>query len=153
MVKGKRNSFSKEEKQIIQNMKNQLSMMKVPREEWSSIIQEELTQHRKMKSKSSKGRITKIFEKIWQKILKIFFKLTSKEYRENADEFDQIFNMLEKVQEEGGFAESNEMMRLLNPEPNTDRENLDKLGNKHGTFVKDRPDKKKKIIEFDDDLE
>lgn len=153
MVKGKRSSLSEEEKQILTNMKHQLSMMGVPREEWSSIIQEEITLHRQTRSKSSKqkSRITKFFEKIWQKIVKSFFKLTSKEYRENADEFDQMFEMMENTQREGNFSQKNNMMGMFNQLP--DKERLESLGDEHGTFVTDRPDKKKIIVEFDDDID
>jgi hypothetical protein len=105
-----------------------------------------------MKSKSSKkkSRIGKFFEKIWKKIVKSFFKLTSQEYRENSEEFDQMFEMMENAQKEGNLSQKEDVLGTFNPMP--EREDLDSLGNKHGTFIVDRKDKKKKLVEFDDDL-
>ncbi|MFO8017533.1 MAG: hypothetical protein R6U96_02760 [Promethearchaeia archaeon] len=171
--KNKKYQFSKEEKEFIQDMKQNLEMMGIPRDQWAKHIQQELQNKRKSEKGKSplsgKSKIGKFFSKIRQKIEKFFFNLFKKrmmpkELLEAEETFEDMFgeNPFEAMSGENPFEalsgdnqfgsmskQEKELMDLLNPMGRMQQ--VDKLGNQ-GTFVADRKDKKKQIVdlEFED---
>ena len=156
MGKEKKYKFSKEEKEIIQELKNQLSYMGIPREEWSSIIQKELVRYKKAKSKSEKLKdqkgIPSFINKLKEKGQKFLFKLFSKRHLDddllrNQESLDKLYDMFDDSM---GNLSAEEMKLMNSLFPNIPEKKVDDLGN-HGTFIANRPDKKKMIVHFEDE--
>ncbi len=152
----KKRRFSEKELQIIKETRIQLSAMRVPRDQWSRYIQEELNSRKRGKligdllnpyAKKDSGFTSTIKSKLG----KVFKRFLS---RRLASQFDMPDDQIRKIMEM--FSGSPEQMinDSMDPFgvffPKLDKPNDDKLG-KQGTFVVNRPDKKEKIIEFDDE--
>ncbi|MGV9172039.1 MAG: hypothetical protein ACOC35_05685 [Promethearchaeia archaeon] len=169
--KNKKYRFSKKEKQFIQDMKQNLEMMGIPRDQWARLIQQELQNKRKSEKGTGplneKSKIGKFFSKIRHKIEKFFFNLFKKrmmpeELLEAEEAFEEMFgenpfdtmsggqNPFEALSGDQQFGsmskQERELMDLMNPMGRMQQ--VDKLGNQ-GTFVADRKDKKKKIVDLD----
>ena len=161
MSKKKKSSFSKEEKALIHDMKYQLSSMGVPREEWSKIIQQELTTQRKMKhSRNPLERTSKstgFFGKIKNKIKGVFERFISKRMSkklglpdgmmENMEDFEKFMESMGGDLPQGPGSPFNAMMG-----GGLQFDEVDKMG-KQGVFVADRQDKKKMVLDLEDDVE
>ncbi len=143
-------SLSEEEKGLILEMKQELQMMGVPRDQWAEYIQRELTFRRTQKRSSHKsGKSTGIigfFKTIWDKILGFFFKLTAKRFTKDDQTLEQLQQMFE-----GNYQPSEEekqFMDMMNPQLEFD--NVDDLG-KGGATISHKEKQKKMIVEFDDE--
>src|SRR6056297_1803813 len=66
--------LSNEEKQIVKEMKSQLKMMGVPRDNWAKMIQDEISRQRKASGgkKKKRGKISSFFHRIFTRIKKMF---------------------------------------------------------------------------------
>lgn len=168
--RNKKHRFSKKEKEFIQDMKQNLAMMGIPRDQWAKIIQQELQNKRKTeKGKgplSEKSKIGKFFSNIRKKIERFFFNLFKKrmmpkELLDAEEAFEEMFgeNPFDAMSGQNPFdalssgesfgpmsEEEKELMNLLNPMGKMQK--VDKMGGQ-GTFVADRKDKKKQIVELD----
>lgn len=151
--KKSKSSLTEKDKQFIREMKEYLKMMGIPREEWSKIIQTELKNQKRFKSfkgllgqdKEEKG----IFGKVKNKIGKVVNKVAAKRMGMDADALEQMADMFGNPFDsmEGGGN-----LDMMNPFfPKVDFEDVDELGSDGATFVMDRPDKKRMIVEFDDE--
>ncbi|MDX1798575.1 MAG: hypothetical protein R3255_08000 [Candidatus Lokiarchaeia archaeon] len=138
-TKKTKHSFSKEEKELIQKMKDELRMMGVPRDQWSLYIQKEL----RKRQKSKDFRNSKFMSKIKNGFDKTVEKVSSKtlgKYKDQMTEFDDFF-------EEGSQDEMDFMKMMFS---DIKFENIDDLG-KHGTTLKEVPQKKKIVVDLDFD--
>ncbi|MBD3342098.1 MAG: hypothetical protein GF353_23560 [Candidatus Lokiarchaeota archaeon] len=159
MRKGKKHRFSEEEKQLIKEMKSQLSMMDVPREEWSSIIQRELKHQQKLKKKTQKSSepksgisavVDNIKKKIKNAIFKLFKKrLIPKELRGKEGQLEDFLEMFDGNMEDLSRDDLNMMNAMMGGFQMKDVDDM----SSHGTFVAERPDKKRMIVSFDDEEE
>jgi len=155
MAKKKRNKykFSDEEKQLIQDLKRQLSAAGVPRNQWSYLIQRELEFRRQSRKTPGipKGKLGKVLKKPLEKVQGAFQKFATKRM---AKEFGDFSGMFGESSGELSEEESKLMDAMFSGiglgVPKVDEE----LIGKHGTFVSERPDKKRKIVnlgDFDDE--
>lgn len=147
-LKRKRHNFTVDERKIIQELKQELSNTGIPREEWSHQIQQELLLRqksaKKAKSEAEKSVFQKVVDKIKSKIESIFQKFMAKRMKMDQDAFKELFG---DSFPEMGDSEMDLMNAMLSQVEVPKKEQL----NKHGTFVAERSDKKRMIIEFDDD--
>jgi len=151
--KRKKYIFSDEEKQIIKQMKDELSMMGVPREEWSTHIQEALNFRKKMKNfpkePKEKTGLSKFFDTVKEKVINLFQKLLPKRFRM----FDgDLGDMMEDLYGEMSPEDMEMMDEFLMGGQGQIAPDINQIG-KHGTFINERSDKKRMIVEFDDDLD
>ena len=138
-TKKTKHSFSKEEKELIQKMKDELRMMGVPRDQWSLYIQKEL----RKRQKSKDFRNSKFMSKIKNGFDKTVEKVSSKtlgKYKDQMTEFDDFF--------EEGSQDEMDFMKMMFSDIKFD--NIDDLG-KHGTTLKEVPQKKKIVVDLDFD--
>ncbi|MHA1489537.1 MAG: hypothetical protein ACTSRI_07770 [Promethearchaeota archaeon] len=148
-LKKKKYVFNEEEKLLIRELKNHLSITGVPREEWSSFIQQELNLQKRTKrpltSFKNKSNSFGFFRRFSKKIENIFQKILSKRFNFNNKAFEEMF----KGENSDIFSDN---MNLIDSFifDLSDNKKIEDLG-KHGTFIKERPDKKRKIVHFDDD--
>jgi hypothetical protein len=132
-----KHSFSKEEKDLIQKMKNDLKMMGVPRDQWSIYIQEELRARQK-----SKGiRRSKFLNKIKEGFGKVVGKVASKKF----GDFDQELGEFEEFLKQGSQDEMDFMNKMFS---NIKFDNINDLG-KYGTTLKKQPQEKKMVVDLD----
>ena len=135
--KKSKHSFSKEEKALIQKMKNDLKLRGVPRDQWSLYIQEELRMRQK-----SKGIVrSKFMNKIRDRFVKIVRKVASKKFGDFGDQLKEFEDLLKQ-----GSQDEMDFMNMMFP--NVKFENIDDLG-KHGTTLKKVPPKKNMIVDLD----
>ncbi|MBD3194427.1 MAG: hypothetical protein GF317_05180 [Candidatus Lokiarchaeota archaeon] len=146
----KKSVFTPEEKELIRSLKNELKMMGVPREEWSRQIQQELTFRRSMRqdqqSGGSKSGFGGFLQKIWQKIVGWFFKLSTRNLQQDQEMMDEFYKMFEQAQQPS--EEEKKLMEMFSP--NVQFDDVDALG-KGGATVGKKSDKKRMIVEFDDE--
>lgn len=132
-----KHSFSIEEKEFIQKKKNELRSMGVPRDQWSLLIQQELSLLKK-----SKGiRRSKFMNKINKGFGKVVLKVASKKvgnFKDQLGEFEDLFK--QGTQDEMGFM--NQMFSDIK------FDNVNDLG-KNGTTFKKNPQKKKMVVNLD----
>ncbi|MFX1569091.1 MAG: hypothetical protein ACFFCV_12070 [Promethearchaeota archaeon] len=140
--KKSKHSFSKEQKELIRKMKDELRFMGVPRDQWSVYIQNELCRRQK-----SRGvRSSKFMNKIMDGFGKVVGKVTSKklgDFNTPLEEFENLFKQ--------GSQDEVDFMNQMFSEVRFD--NIDDLG-KDGTTLKKVPPKKKRVIDLnflDDD--
>ena len=150
MGKGKQQKryFSDEERTLIRDLKKQLSLMGVPREQWAFTIQQELEFRRKSKKIPGipKGKLGKALRKPLEKVKGAFAKFATKGLAKEFGNFSDIFG-----ESSGDFGEDE--AKLMDAmvsgmgmgAPRVDEEAI----GKHGTFVSERPDKKRKIVDLD----
>jgi hypothetical protein len=135
--KKQKHSFSNEEKELIQRMKRDLRMMGVPRDQWSLCIQKELAMQQKLKGfRKSKfvKRIRKGFDKVARKV--VSKRLGS--YSDQMEEFEDFFK-------QGSQDEVNFMNQMFS---DVKFDNINDLG-KHGTTLKEVPQKEKMVVDLD----
>ncbi len=142
--KQKKHAFSEEEKQLIKELKTELSMMNVPREEWSSHVQQALKYQKRMnKEKSSSKRKTgfsRVFQVFREGIDNVSKKFLAKRFNLDKNALNGMFE-----------SPSEEEMKLMDSLSSGYKvKKAEELGG-HGTFIMDRPNKKKMIVSFDDD--
>lgn len=132
-----KHSFSKEEKEIIQKMKDELRLMGVPRDQWSVYIQKELCTRQK-----SKGiHRSKLMDKIKDRFGKVVGKVASKKlgnFQDQLEEFEDLFKQ--------GSQDEMDFMNMFFSDIKFD--NIDDLG-KDGTPLKKIPQKKKIVVDLD----
>ncbi|MFX1366940.1 MAG: hypothetical protein ACFFCE_19850 [Promethearchaeota archaeon] len=132
-----KHSFSKEEKELIRKMKDELRFMGVPRDQWSVYIQKELRERQK-----SKGiRSSKFMNKISDRFGKVVGKVTSKklgDFGGQLKEFEDLFK-------EGSQDEIDFMNQMF---PDIRFDNINDLG-KHGSTLKKVSPKKKQVVDLD----
>ncbi len=151
--KQKKYTFTEEEKQLIRQLKEQFSMRGVPRAQWSLFIQQELMFQKKSKKvgqKTSSSGISKMFKgKIESLIQKIVKNKASKLFNHAGNSLEDILDLIEDPLK-NTFSEDKGLANSLLSGYNVKIEN--NLG-KHGTFISERKDKKRMIVNFDDDDE
>ena len=132
-----RHSFLKEEKELIQKMKDELRFMGVPRDQWSIYIQKELRERQK-----SKGiRSSKFMSKITDGFGKVVRKIASKKlggFNGQLEDFEDLFK-------QGSQDEMDFMNRMF---PDIQFDNINDLG-KHGSTLKKVPQKRKRVVDLD----
>ncbi len=132
-----KHSFSKVEKELIQNAKKELRSRGVTRDQWSFYIQKELNMSRKSKGI---GR-SKFMDKITKGVGKVVQKVVSKKlgnFQDQLGEFEDLFK--QGSQDEMGF--------INNMFSDIKFDNIDDLG-KNGTTLKKHPQKKKMVVNLD----
>ncbi|MFX1574265.1 MAG: hypothetical protein ACFFB0_16100 [Promethearchaeota archaeon] len=132
-----KHSFSKEEKEQIQKMKDELRLMGVPRDQWSVYIQKELRMRRKSKGI---GR-PKFMDKIKDRFENVVGKVASKKLgniQDQLGEFEDLFKQ--------GSQDEMDLMNMFVSDIKFD--NIDELG-KNGTTLKKNPQKKKIVVDLD----
>jgi hypothetical protein len=143
MIKKKKtkHSFSKEEKELIQKMKDELRMMGIPRDQWSLYIQKELSKRQKSKDFRSSKFLSKIKDRFDKTVAKVSSKTLGK-YENHVTTFEDFF--------EQGSQDEMDFMKMMFSDIKFD--NMDDLG-KHGTTLKKVPQKKKIVVDlnFDED--
>lgn len=149
--KHKKRAFSEEQKQKIKQLKNRLLAKGVPREEWSSIIQQELMLQGLMKKNSTayKEKVEPLspFKQIRQDFSGFLKRIVLKRFHIKNDV------LMKKMFEDTIEEFSDEEMELADSQlPNFKAKNIEKL-KLHGTFIADRPDKKRMIVDLDDEDE
>ncbi len=141
--------FSEEEKKLIQSLKQELRLMGIPRNEWASYIQQELTYHRNKKNRKSPLKkelgVLGFFKKIWDKIISFFFKSAIKRFTKDGDFIEQFQKYLEEPYQ---FSEEEKkIVEMLNPQVYFN--NVSDLGKGRGTFKKKGEET---IVDFDDEM-
>ena len=144
----KKHTFTTEEKELIHQMKAELQMMGVPKDQWSIMIQDALKAQQKLKKFTKKrekeaglgGAIQRVRGKIEEKVQKVI----SKKYGMGGS-MDELFGDIG----EETFKEGMEFMNNLLFGAPPDIKNI----SDHGTFLGERPDKKRMIVHFDDEEE
>ena len=151
MGKGKRKkkAFSEEERELIQILKQQLSATDVPRNQWSYLIQQELDLRRQSRKTPGipKGKLGKVLKKPLDKVQGAFQKFATKRMAKGFGDFSGMFG-----ESSGELREEEvELMDAMFPGMGLGGTRVDNesLG-KHGTFVSERPDKKRKIVDLGD---
>lgn len=147
-------SLSKEEKDIIHEMKQELEMMGVPRDEWAEYIQRELTFRRSQKQQKQKsekktgflGFLRRFWNKIKEKIMGFFVKLTAKRFTDDEQALEQLQQMFDGTYEPS--EEERQFMEMMNPQVEFD--DVDTLG-KGGATISKSDENKKMIVDFDDE--
>lgn len=140
------------QKQAIKELKKILESSGVPREQWSQIIQCELNRSKTPKKCSpgllKKAESNKISYRIKNKIENWFQKIISGQFisKENVGNIDESFKAFQN-----DLPSKNDALSDLLFSKNFSQ-NLENLGN-HSTFVMDRPDKKRKLVKFDDNTD
>lgn len=132
-----KHSFSKEEKELIRKMKDELRFMGIPRDQWSVYIQKELS--KRQKSKGNRG--SKLLNKIQDRFGKVVRKVTSKKFGNlevPLEDFEDLFKQ--------GSQEGRDFMNQMFSDIKFD--NINDLG-KHGTTLKKLPQKKKMVVDLD----
>jgi hypothetical protein len=132
-----KHSFSKEEKELIHKMKNELRFMGVPRDQWGIYIQKELSERQKSKGIQS----SKFMNKITDGFGKVIGKVASKKFGDfngQREEFEDLFR-------QGAQDEMDFMNKMF---PDVKFNNINDLG-KHGTTLKKIPPKKKMVVDLD----
>ncbi|TXT55487.1 MAG: hypothetical protein BAJALOKI2v1_670003 [Promethearchaeota archaeon] len=143
---GKRKSnLTDEDRKIIRELKEELSMMGVPRDEWSYYIQQELVRRKKEKSKGKKSWFSKVFDKIKSKISGFFQKLMMKRF--NIDE-NYLNELMEGSMGGGGFPSAQDEFMDSVYKDGLDNEEIEELGKQSTTL---KPDQKRMVISFDDE--
>lgn len=150
--KWKKSNLSNQDKEFIREMKDYLKMMGVPRDQWSKIIQEELMQKKKFKGIQRLQRTgnnpSGVIGTLKGKIGKFVTKATAK--RMGVDQ--NVLNQMTDVFKNPFEGMSGDEMDMLNPFlSDIDFEDVDGLGKDGGTFVMERLDKKRMIVDFDDE--
>ncbi len=146
----KRNKYklTDEERETIHEVKKQLSNAGIPRSEWSYHIQQELMlrkkQARKDRSKGESSFFQNLIENFRGRIEKIFQKFMAKRMNMDQQALDELFG----DSMAGGPEMEMDMMKAIFSNVEIPKE--DQL-EKHGTFVAEREDKKRMIIDFDDE--
>jgi hypothetical protein len=138
-TKKTKHSFSKEEKELIQKMKDELRMMGVPRDQWSLYIQKELRKRQKSKDFRNSKFMSKIKDRFGKTVEKVSSKTLGK-YKDQLTEFEDFF--------EEGSRDEMDFMKMMFSDIKFD--NIDDLG-KHGTTLKKVPQKKKIVVDLDFD--
>ncbi len=144
--KRKKHSLTDSERQKIKELKAVLSAQGVPRELWSSYIQQELS----FQKASKKGlNVLKVkaesispLRRLWQNILEFLKRIAFKRSGMDTKAFSSSFD--------------HEHEDMLDFErsflPEFPERNVEDLG-KNGTFILKRPDKKSEIVNLDDEDE
>jgi len=132
-----KHSFSKEEKEFIQKMKNELRFTGVPRDQWSLYIQEEL----RIRQKSKGNHRSKFMNKIKEGFGKVVGKVVSKKlgnFKDQLEEFEDLFK-------QGSQDEMDFMSKMFS---DIKFDNINDLG-KNGATLKKHPQKKKIVVDLD----
>ena len=142
-------SLSEEERSLLHQLKNDLKMQDVPRDQWASIMQSEISKLRKSarKIKKSKKRDNPVifaFKRLWKHVQRVIMKKMLK--RQGSYNDDDIERMMKAM---SGDIPSE--MAMPNVIPDTKIEDA----GKHGTFLTTSQDHTRKKVEvfFDDDDE
>jgi hypothetical protein len=151
--KSKKSSITEEEKKLIFKLKLELNSMDVPRSEWASAIQQEITQYRQLKNmqqkaidKQNPGKIRKAFNLFSEKAQLLFSKILGKTLlRGQADGFGSEEGLEQMMQDAfesgtGGMMDPFGMMEDQNAIPKG-----------AGTFLIPEQQKKSQVVSFDDD--
>ncbi|TXT66484.1 MAG: hypothetical protein BAJALOKI1v1_290006 [Promethearchaeota archaeon] len=143
-------SLSKEEKDLIYSLKQDLKKMGTPRDEWARYIQQELNFRRSFNKQKDPLRkqsgVIGFFRKIWNKILGFFFKSAAKRFTQDADLLEEFEKYLENPYEIS--SEEQKLMEMLNP--HVEFNDVDELG-KGGSSFKKKDDSI--IVDFDNEEE
>lgn len=147
-------SLSEEEKELIQDMRKELEMMGVPRDQWAEYIQREINfrrseERKKKKSKKKTGLIgylRRFWDKIKEKIMSFFFKLTAKRFTDDEQALEQLQQMLDGSYEPS--EQERQFMDMMNPQVKFD--DVDTLG-QGGASISKKDENKKMIVDFGDD--
>ena len=154
--KKKKHRFTEEEKRFITQLKHQLFEMDVPRTEWSSIIQQELHAFSQFTTNShqdnKKSTLRKIIDTIKIKLEHWFFnifknRIIPKELRDAPNSLEGMYDIFEESMQNVSPSEQ-KIMNLMTSGLNINKKEIQ---GDHGTFIMDRPDRKKVIVSFDDD--
>lgn len=152
MSKRKHNSsLTNKEREIVRNMKHELEMMGVPRKEWAKYIQKEinfLRRSHEREGKEKKSGIIHWVKKLWEKIVGWFFKQTAKRYTQNEELLEEFYKIMEEPYEP--TEDDKKLMEMFSP--NVEFKNVDKLG-EGGASLNEAEDKKRVLVDLDDDLE
>jgi len=132
-----KHTFSKEEKEFIQKMKNELRMVGIPRDQWSEYIQEEFRMRQKSKGIHRSKFMNKIKERFGKVVRKVALKKLGN-FGEQLEEFEDLFK-------HGSQDEMDFMNRMFS---DIKFDNVNDLG-KHGTTLKKVPQKKKIVVDLD----
>lgn len=132
-----KHSFSREEKELIQKMKDELRFMGVPRDQWSLYIQKELSERQKSKG----NRNSKFLNKISERFGKIAVKVASKK----LGGFNGQLEKLEDLFKQGSQDEMEFMNQMFS---DIKFDNINDLG-KHGITLKKLPQQKKRVLNLD----
>jgi hypothetical protein len=135
--KKQKHSFSKEEKELIQRMKQDLRMMGVPRNQWSLYIQKELA----MREKSKGFRNSKFMKSIRKGFDKVAQKVVSKRLGSYSDQMEEFEDFIKQSSQ----GEANFMNQMFS---DVKFDNINDLG-KHGSTLKKVPQKKKMVVDLD----
>ena len=101
------------------------------------------------KEPKEKTGLSKIIDTLKEKVINLFQKLLPKRFRM----FDEdLGGMMEDFYDEMSPEEMEMMDSFLMGGQGQIAPDINEIG-KHGTFITDRSDKKRMIVEFDDDLE
>ena len=132
-----KHSFSKEEKELIRNMKDELRFMGVPRDQWSVYIQKELRERQK-----SKGILS---SKFMNKITDGFGKVVGKVASKNIGSFNGQLEEFEDLFKQGSQDEMDFMNQMFS---DIKFDNINDLG-KNGITLRQLPQKKKRVVNLD----
>jgi len=135
-----KSSLSKEEKELIKEMKGYLSSIGVPEKEWSEIILAELNSRRKSKKVGTSKFLGKIREKIGNKLNKFISK------RMGIDQED-FMNMVEDPFKEMSSEEKQLFDTFFTAPSRSKTEDLIE----HGASVTDLEEEKRMIVYFDEE--
>jgi hypothetical protein len=145
-------SLSAEEKELVHQMKRELQMMGVPRDQWAQYIQNEITSRRSnaqgVKASKKQGGVIGFFKKIWDKILGFFFKSAAKRFTNDEALIEEFQKYMEDPYQMS--EEEQKIMQMFNPQVRFD--DVDKLGMGGGSF-KGEDEGEEIIVEFEDDDE
>jgi sulfur relay (sulfurtransferase) DsrC/TusE family protein len=147
-------SLSEEEKELIQDMRKELEMMGVPRDQWAEYIQREINFRRSQERKKEKsekktglvGFLRRFWDKIKEKIMNFFFKLTAKRFTDDEQALEQLQQMLDGSYEPS--EQERQFMDMMNPQVEFD--DVDTLG-QGGASISNKDENKKMIVDFGDD--
>lgn len=143
------NSLSEEEKQILRKVKQGLNNQGIPRDQWSSLIQSEISsfrisQKKQKKAMKKKSPVILALKRIGKKIqTRIMKKLMKRQGQYSDEEIDRMMKAM--------TGEIPPEMAMPNVIPDTRIEDA----GKHGTFLTSVQDHTRKKVEvfFDDDEE
>ncbi|MHA2009993.1 MAG: hypothetical protein ACXABO_21215 [Promethearchaeota archaeon] len=132
-----KHSFSKEEKELIQGMKNELRSMGIPRDQWGVYIQKEL----RMRQKSKGISRSKFMNKVKEGFGKVVGKVASKKlgnFKDQLEEFEDLFKH--------GSQDEMDLINMMFSDVKFN--NINALG-KDGASLKKISQEKKKVVDLD----
>jgi len=137
--------FSKEEKKIMREMEQELTLMGIPRQDWALYIQRVLKDHvreKKKRSKRKKSNLSKLLYRIKNTFSSKLQNLLFRKLKAKNNQFEGMPDMF-------GDQIIDKDQRLVNSIFSGININKKDFGD-HGTFILDRNDKKSYIVDFED---